>query len=218
MKAYEMLTQQVIPESSPIIVRVDGKAFHTWTRFLEKPFDLLFAEWMRQTCLEVSDELDNFVMGYHQSDEATFVLYPTNVASTHYFGGKVQKIASVTASLITGYFNANVQASDPSIKTAFFDARAFAVPSLSEVANNLLWRHKDAYRNAIEAQFGFTFGHKASQGISMGDKLLQLGDFDPDDFAGQYFDRSGILSYPPKRSHEEIFDFLMHRTVEEFRE
>lgn len=39
MKKYEAVSKNVLMRRTPVIIRVDGRAFHTFTKGFQKPFD-----------------------------------------------------------------------------------------------------------------------------------------------------------------------------------
>jgi len=146
MKRYELASKQYLTRRTPIIVRVDGKSFHTFTRGMERPFDKPLMNAMAGTAGKMVSHMDGAVFAYQQSDEISILLKDWTTLNTEaWFDNNVQKIASVSASLATGYFNLLFD----SDKMAFFDARVFSIP-MEEVANYFIWRQQDATRNSIQ--------------------------------------------------------------------
>lgn len=106
MKEYEAVSKNHLMRRTPVIIRLDGKAFHTFTRGLDKPFDSDFVTMMQQTMLHLCENIQGCVLGYTQSDEITLVLVDyQNRDSCAWFDNQVQKIASIGASMATLYFN-----------------------------------------------------------------------------------------------------------------
>lgn len=106
MKSYEAVSKSYLMRRTPVIIRLDGKAFHTFTRGLDKPFDKDFVNIMQQTMLHLCENIQGCVLGYTQSDEITLVLVDYQDRDTcAWFDNQVQKIVSVSASLATLYFN-----------------------------------------------------------------------------------------------------------------
>lgn len=106
MKEYEAVSKTFLMRRTPVIIRLDGKAFHTFTRGLDKPFDETFVSIMQYTMLNLCENIQNCVLGYTQSDEITLVLIDYKDRETcAWFDDKVQKMVSVSASLATLYFN-----------------------------------------------------------------------------------------------------------------
>lgn len=105
-KQYEISSESQLVPKMPIIVRIDGKAFHTYTKGMVKPFDELLGNAMKKTMQALCKDIHTCVFGYTQSDEITLVLrLPDRIKSQAYMNRRVQKIASLTASKATRYFN-----------------------------------------------------------------------------------------------------------------
>lgn len=176
MKTYEGVTKTCLMKRTPVIIRIDGKAFHTWTRSLSKPFDDNMVVWMANTTRYLVENIQNAVFGYCQSDEISILLRDyDNLTTDQWFNGNVQKITSVSASFATAKFNDYVNASgEPydSMPLAFFDARVFNIPK-EEVTNYFIWRQQDAIRNSIQALGRYTLGHKECQNKN-GDQIKQM--------------------------------------------
>lgn len=179
MKEYERVTRHHLTKRMPVIIRIDGKAFHTFTKGFEKPFDEVMVNTMQDTMKYLCENIENCVLGYTQSDEITLVLcdYKT-LTSQAWFNNNLQKLCSVSASMATmsfnGFFVENVQNYLPDINTvpdscywtknarnidnkdfgnykeAMFDSRVFNIPK-EEVNNCLIWRQEDAVRNSIQS-------------------------------------------------------------------
>jgi tRNA(His) guanylyltransferase len=144
---YEDRSRFSLLRRTPVIIRVDGKAFHTYTRNCDRPFDEGLIEAMATAATATACEMSGFRLGYVQSDEASFLLRDDATLTTEaWFDNNVQKLASVTASLMTGHFN-DVWSSGPG--PAFFDGRCFNMPE-AEVANYFLWRARDWSTNSLE--------------------------------------------------------------------
>ena len=106
MKQYEQLAEMRLEKKVPVAIRLDGKAFHTFTKGLEKPFDQIFSASMQGTMQALCEDIQGCVFGYTQSDEITLILIDyQNPESSAWFDYRVQKMASVAAGLATKYFN-----------------------------------------------------------------------------------------------------------------
>lgn len=182
MKRYEQSSKQFLTRRMPVIVRLDGKAFHTFTRGLGKPFDKCFMLAMSETMKQLCENIQGCVFGYTQSDEISLVLIDyKELNSEAWFDYQVQKMCSVSASMATLYFNNAFRKFAQSLckeqdevysrkfYTALFDSRVFNVPK-EDVANCILWRQNDATRNSILGTAQAFFSQKEMQGISC-DKL-----------------------------------------------
>ena len=153
MKKYEAVSKNVLMKKAPVILRLDGRAFHTFTRNFVKPFDQLLMEVMQATMKYLCENIQGCVIGYTQSDEITLVLTDyKKLTSEAWFDYEVQKMCSIAASMATLEFNRQMQQRvelaeerEAEIykksldKGATFDCRAFNVPK-EEVTNNLYWR------------------------------------------------------------------------------
>jgi tRNA(His) 5'-end guanylyltransferase len=179
MKGYESLTQNKLMRRSPVIIRVDGKAFHTWTKKITKeidpsltkgPFSEKLHETMTAATFAVCSQVQNVEFAYTQSDEISFFLRDWNkFQSEQWFDAKVQKIVSVTSAMTTAFFNMAVETYLPELKPRWigdiplFDARAFNVP-MEEVTNYFIWRQQDASRNSVQMTGHYFFSTKQMHG------------------------------------------------------
>jgi len=165
MKGYEAVAAQQLMTRCPVIVRVDGRAFHTLTRGMERPFDGRFAGAMEFAAICVAGEMQGFKVGYVQSDEASFLLTDYATLETgSWFGYDHSKVVSLAASAMTAYFATCQGLPAP----AMFDARAFNVP-FDDVANYFLWRAKDWERNSLQMFCQSIFSHKQLHGKKRAD-------------------------------------------------
>jgi tRNA(His) 5'-end guanylyltransferase len=120
MKGYEFQSKTTLLKRMPVIIRLDGKAFHTFTRGLDKPFDKEFVEIMQDTMKFLCENIQGCVFGYTQSDEITLVLIDyQNLDTCALFDNEIQKIVSVSASMATLAFNKVLD--DKMIEFAIFD-------------------------------------------------------------------------------------------------
>lgn len=195
---YENRAKTQLLRRTPVIIRLDGKAFHTFTRGFKKPFDDILTEAMQQTMLTLCREIQGCVLGYTQSDEITLVLTDYKKLETSaWFDYDIQKVCSVSASIATLAFNRcfldiiwnkNIPLEDihvgAAVKGALFDSRCFNIPK-EEVANCVLWRQQDATRNSIYSVGRANFSHKELQGLSTNqiqDKLFKERNINWNDF------------------------------------
>lgn len=159
MKGYESVPRIRLTPRMPIIVRCDGKAFHTFTRGFKKPWDDVLQNAMTVAATALIDEIQGAELAYIQSDEISIVLNTYKYFETQqYFNGNVQKISSVAASITTRSFNKSLWKVGID-KDATFDARCFAIPR-EEVVNYFIWRQQDAVRNSISGYAQANFSHK----------------------------------------------------------
>ena len=151
MKEYENVTDTVLYHRSCIILRIDGRAFHTLTSFMERPYDDNFIDLMNKTMVEVFNSFPDTTLGYVQSDEISILMCPYATYETEpVFGARIQKISSVAASIATQSFIKNLYSmtqTDETKKWAekclngniTFDCRCFNVPK-EEVINYFRFR------------------------------------------------------------------------------
>jgi tRNA(His) 5'-end guanylyltransferase len=149
MKTYEFTFRHYLPKRLPVLLRIDGCHFHSYTKGLHKPFDerLVHAFW--ETGKHLANELMGCKIIYHQSDELSILLTNNEKLTTEaWFDNNLQKIISVTASIATAKFNEVIREDLREQKLATFDCRAWILPP-EEVANYFLWRQMDASKNSI---------------------------------------------------------------------
>ncbi|MBE2315823.1 tRNA(His) guanylyltransferase Thg1 family protein [Solirubrobacter sp. CPCC 204708] len=145
MKAYEHEHRTALPSRTWTVVRLDGRAFSTWTAGLPLPYSTRLIGAMGRGMAELCRELAGAVIGFAQSDEISLVLSDFARPGTQaMFGGGVQKLVSVSASILTAHFARSFGDREP----ATFDARVFTLPDRDEVRNYLLWRQADGRNNA----------------------------------------------------------------------
>lgn len=175
---YESVSDYRLVRRMPVVVRIDGKAFHTFTRRFDRPFDRYMQKCMAETMLFLCRSTHGCVFGYLQSDEISLCLVDyKKFNSQPYLDDRVQKIASITASMATMAFNrefelrlANMcsenhhEYTKVSLK-AMFDSRCFNVPR-EEVVNYFYWRQLDAIRNSVNSLGQKHLRHKALQNKS----------------------------------------------------
>lgn len=156
---YENRSKTYLMRRTPVIIRVDGKAFHTFTKGMKKPFDSIITKSMQDTMLYLCEHMQGAVFGYTQSDEITIVLVDyKNLDSQALYDYSVQKLCSITASMATFAFNKafakrignDFLYQQKADMGALFDARCFNIPK-EEVVNCIIWRQLDGMRNAISS-------------------------------------------------------------------
>jgi tRNA(His) guanylyltransferase len=202
MKRYEDIgAGQLLIPNLPVCIRLDGRAFHQWTRGLSRPYDdrphTLFDE-TTKFLVEASDA----VVGYTQSDEITLILYNGGKPDAQiFFDGRVSKLTSVLASMATAKFNALVPSILPEKQNrlACFDCRVWNVPTEQEAVNCLIWRELDATRNSIQMAAQALYSHKQlhqKNTSEMQEMLRQKGinwqDYPARFTRGSYFQRRVI--------------------------
>ena len=212
MKEFERATATVLPVHTNTVIRVDGKAFHTFTRGLSTPFDDRFMDAMDATALYLCENISGAVLAFTQSDEISIVLADYSKPSTEpWMGGKVQKVTSIAASMATAAFNRAF--ADPD-KMALFDARVFTLPHIADVQDYLIWRQKDTYRNAVSMVSSEFFSHNYLHGLGVNERLtllhtggVHLSDYPDKCFKGRITEpkfSTETITYTRKDTGEEI--------------
>lgn len=184
---YENVNRFYLTRRIPVIIRMDMKAGHTFTRGMKKPFDDIFVKTMQETMKYLCENIQGCVLGYTQSDEISLVLTDyAELTTDAWFGNNLQKMCSVSASMATLAFNKAfndniVRYIDSHFDTdcdvtrdlaeytkilinarnkgAMFDSRVFTIPK-EEVCNYILWRQQDATRNSIQSVGQANFSDK----------------------------------------------------------
>ena len=190
-KAYEAVNDRILVPKMPFIIRVDGKAFHTYTRGFVKPFDEIMGNTMIEVTKKLCKEIPGAVLGYTQSDEITIVCkYTDRIKSQAWFNGRIRKIETIAASKATKWFNKifsekvhdyieNYEGTEEykntlrlfynkKIGMAEFDARTFNIPEW-DCINNVIWRQQDAIRNSVEAVGHANFSTKKLHKVNCDD-------------------------------------------------
>ena len=190
---YEQVPKTRLVRRMPVAIRIDGKAFHSFTKGFKRPFDEILIQSMQRTMQYLCENIQGCVLGYHQSDEITLILIDyRKITSSAWFDYEVQKMRSISASMATMAFNKyfreladNYLRSDAWVnhyweedvekytntlkkaidKGAMFDARCFNIPK-EEVCNLIYWRQLDATRNSIQMVGQANFSHKELQNKS----------------------------------------------------
>lgn len=194
---YESAPKIHLMHRCPVAIRLDGRAFHTFTKGFQKPFDEILMKSMQETMQYLCENIQGCVFGYTQSDEITLILVDyKNLTSTAWFDYDIQKVCSIAASMATMAFNnifskyvkkfdLELAYNDNGVDTeenrklleiytkavnkgAMFDARCFNIPK-EEVANLIYWRQLDAMRNSVQAVGQANFSYKELQGKSCAD-------------------------------------------------
>lgn len=178
---YENRTRYYLPRRTYTVVRVDGKAFHSYCRRMARPFDADFAADMDATAVALCETMQGACLAFVQSDEISVILTDFAKNDTEaWFDGNLQKIVSIAAAQATAAFHdARSRRGDLWDRVyGIFDARAFTIPDRIEVENYLIWRQQDATRNSISMAAQAKFSPKQLHGVScdqMQEMLFQAG-------------------------------------------
>jgi tRNA(His) guanylyltransferase len=169
MKGHENVFRYYLPKKQYYVLRVDGKAFHTWTRDIENMSERLMLNF-QYAALGLAQGMQGFLFAHGYSDEVSFVFTDLQDIKTElWFGGNIQKITSVGSSIFTAYFNYAKDScyfTDMDLPFAFFDARVFSISSRHELLNYLLWRQRDASSNSVQSFTRIHASHKECQNLN----------------------------------------------------
>jgi tRNA(His) 5'-end guanylyltransferase len=221
---YEDRTRYKLARRTNTIIRIDGKAFHTYTKGLQRPFDQGLMEDMNKTAEYLCQNIQGAKFGYVQSDEISILVTDYDDIDTHaWFDGNLQKMTSIAASLATAKFNqlrimrhmenAMIfleQEHIEEFKMAHFDARVFQIPYQEEVINYFIWRQQDATRNSISSVAQSLYSAKELHGKKTSDmqemifqKGINWNDFTPREKRGSIIRR---VEHVYARRDEPIMD------------
>lgn len=190
MKKYEYVSRPYLMCKQPVIIRLDGRAFHSFTKGFKKPFDNILIKTMQDTMNYLCENITNCKFGYTQSDEISLLLVDdSNTETQAWFDNNLSKLVSISASMATlafnKFFKSNVEDAyleddkidtlpyEEKFDTAIFDARAFNLPN-HEVNNYFIWRQQDCVRNSIQMVGQANFSHKQLQNKKCRDILEML--------------------------------------------
>jgi tRNA(His) guanylyltransferase len=179
MKRQERLEcGRTADQLKPLMVRLDGRAFHTFTKGLARPYDQRLSHLMLDTTIYLVMETQA-KLGYTQSDEISLFFSPgsnNNTNSNYLFSGNYQKITSVLASMASAYFVRELSHRIPekSSELAVFDCRAWNVENSREVYLNFLFRQQDAIENSVLMKAHSLIPHNKLQGRSSVEKRAML--------------------------------------------
>ncbi len=179
---YENRCRFMLTRRMPVIMRLDGKAFHTLTRTCDKPFDNRLSQTMISTASAVLEEVQGSKCAYIQSDEISILITDFDkLATDAWFDYNIQKMCSVSAGIASAVFSKRWFSDD---RIAVFDSRVFNIPK-EEVCNYFIWRQQDWARNSVHMVARSNFSHKEVHGKnvpSMHEMLHEIGinwnDFD----------------------------------------
>ena len=191
MKGYEKRNRYYLQRRMPVILRLDMRAGHSFTKGFKRPFDEVFIKSMQETAKYLCENIQNCKLSYQQSDEITLLLVDYDKLNTDcFFDYRVDKLCSIAASMATMAFNKffrdnaddylfencfnqyladYIETLQNAVnKGAMFDARCFNIPK-EEVTNLVYWRQLDASRNSIQMVGQANFSHKELQNKSCND-------------------------------------------------
>lgn len=178
MKRYESTTQHKLLTRTPVIIRIDGHVFHTYTRrfkqldpesYTTSPYSHQLHTVMVDATKHLVSTIQGAVFAYTQSDEISILLRDWDkLTSQAWFDYTVQKLCSISAVKAANAFNFSYQKLNPEHANkisdyAEFDSRAYNIPR-EDVVNYFVWRQQDAIRNSVQMYGRYILGHKALLG------------------------------------------------------
>jgi len=216
-RQYEDRTDYALPRRTYTIVRVDGRAFHTLTKPLKRPFDYDFIAMMDSTALCMCREMAGAQIAYVQSDEISVLLTDfTTILTDAWFDASLRKMCSVSASIATAWFNL-YWTENGHKPLATFDSRAFTIPDPIEVENYFIWRQQDWTRNSIQMVARHHYSHKQLHGKNVKDMQEMI--HKKDDNWAQYHSRAknGRFLWREEEGWASQSDMIFTQNREELR-
>ena len=207
---YERRFKHLLVRRMPVILRLDGRAFHTLTKNCDKPFDEHFTHCMTVNAVQLLKDIQGAKCAYVQSDEISILMTDFDKLGTHaWFGGNIQKIVSVAAGM------ASVNFSLAYANKGIFDARVFNIPK-EEVANYFIWRQNDWVRNSISMTAQSVYSQKQLYQKGQTDMIEMLAEKDIDWHSfddkwrlGTYIegsDTAGTISHPKFMDDRDLIE------------
>ncbi len=177
---YEDRFRIMLPRRTYTIIRVDGRAFHTWTRGLKRPYCKELMAAMDEVALEMCRSISGAQMAYVQSDEVSILVTDfAKIDTNAWFDNNLQKLCSISASIATAKFNLLPWVQQAAKGPAHFDSRVFQIPDPVEVCNYFVARQKDATRNSVSMLAQSYYSPSQLHGVScekMHDLIHEKGD------------------------------------------
>jgi tRNA(His) guanylyltransferase len=185
LKQWEASYEHRAMKGVPLVARLDGRAFHTFTRSMNRPYDERMQACMRAAAVGLLEDLHPNI-AYTQSDEITVAWnIATRSKSEYPFSGRMQKLASVLASVATEAFNRAFREhfhsswyedtqgyQDRALAT--FDCRVFQVPTTDDLLDVFIWREDDAVKNSVTMLAQAHYTHQELLGVNTDMKLRML--------------------------------------------
>jgi tRNA(His) guanylyltransferase len=164
---YEDALRITLPRQTHVVLRIDGRSFHQFTRGMERPYCRPLADALDKAALTLCQEMMGCRFAFGQSDEYSFLLSDNETEkSPMWFEGNLQKIVSVAASIFTAAFAREF----PSPNLASFDCRALVIAQASEVEKYFIWRQLDASANSLNMLASAHYSHQELLGKSEAEK------------------------------------------------
>ena len=186
----------------PAVIRLDGRAFYSYTKGLQRLLDERFVEDMDAVAVALAEQIDGVRLVYTQSDEISLLLTDRvdDAAQGFMFGGQVQKLTSISAAIATATLNAR-RLGTVTDKVGLFDSRAFSLPDMDAVQRYLRWRQADARVNSLSMLASTHFSHRQLHGVGNRDRVRMLRGkgIDPLDLPPAFVHGRVVLRSPAKK-------------------
>ena len=243
---YEQIPKTKLMRRCPVVIRIDGKAFHTFTRGFKRPFDDVLIKTMQETAKYLCENIQGCQLAYVQSDEISLLLIDYQRFETSaWFDYEIQKMCSISASMATMAFNKIFRYTVGELhikgalekeyscilykaaqKGAMFDSRVFNIPR-EEVTNYFYWRQLDASRNSIQMVGQANFSHRELQHKSCNDiqdilmiqKGINWNDFPTYQKRGSCVVKENYLDATPESTDSELIRsrWIIYKNIPIFR-
>lgn len=216
MKMYENVSSINLMRRTPVIIRIDGKCFSSYTKNFTKPYDEDIANIMIETTRHLMNNIQGAVLGFTQSDEISLFLRDYDKLNTDaWFGNNLQKIVSISAAMASTCFYHYVREKSDLEYFPIFDARAFSLPK-EEVSNYFLLRQQDCIRNSVNLLGNHVIGHTAIQNLKTDQikEILIKNEVDWNDMPAHYkygsFFFNGNVSTEILRVNRDFINSLVY--------
>lgn len=177
-KNAETDTQTFLPAGVFAAIRVDGKGFSKFTKTANYavPFCEDFSGIMDYAAQELFKSVTGALFAYVQSDEISVVFSDRLGESTEWwFGGKVQKIVSLTsANASVAFARKEWERTGSTESTPIFDSRVLLLKDAKDIEEYIRWRRFDAQKNSVSMAASSKFSHSQLQGVSSKGRAAML--------------------------------------------
>lgn len=186
MRAHEDRWTQWIPKDEYLVIRLDGRAFHSFTKGMSRPYSIAFMGSMDRVAVKLCEQIQGARFAYVQSDEISILVTSFGLKTQQWFGGSVRKTLSISAGLASSAMTLEWSASgeygagnptlnsDGSPSTPHFDSRILTFREREDVFRYFFWRQSDAARNAIQMTAQHLYPHKALHGKDRYEQLRMI--------------------------------------------
>lgn len=183
MRAHEDRWTQWIPKDEYLVIRLDGRAFHSFTKGMSRPYSIAFMGSMDRVAVKLCEQIQGARFAYVQSDEISILVTSFGLKTQQWFGGSLRKTLSISAGLASSAMTlewAAVEESNPTLNSdgspsmPHFDSRILTFREREDVFRYFFWRQSDAARNAIQMTAQHLYPHKALHGKDRYEQLRMI--------------------------------------------